>query len=505
MHSIMSFMISDWSMLRRIKDKASWKLRWLFPNHFINPSEQEYSFESDKQVNEETKPDESEEPAVQVVWGAEVYGPAEAEALCLNLARLRWVAGGGLSKRKTAAEWVREQSLYGGGGWYNVGVVTNPKERDRFILPCNYMELPAGVDYLKVEVSQLTPALTCVVVGFVLSDLLQKSYAENLRKEIPGRYFRSSRRLIGRYSPRDLKRIHIERSREDLRGIAQSWFKKNLPGFFCGSNVSCLPTAELVSTNFTSLFPDARSQLSWQNTIVSAPAGEVWSAKLGKGIKFSHYSNSKREGQFHMIAAMCKGEVDAEVLRYYGDGVGKYIYHAAEMLSETISNFAVLAYLTETLKNLKVSRSSLQLTGIARNKQISVLEEIQVFFDRSLGAPLIASELKGKARYPIDFTYRSGDYSAPHWGQKGNRSLGQFFCNAIKDMSERILAEEHSLREHFEQLANIISIRESMKAQRKTEVLTVLAVLIAAVSMVITALQSSTWVSEVKGVLGVIL
>ena len=104
-----------------------------------------------------------------------------------------------------------------------------------------------------------------------------------------------------------------------------------------------------------------------------------------------------------------------------------------------------------------------------------------------------------RAERVTNFNRRCGDYKAPHWNSNNDsRSLGLHFSEAAKNLSDKVLLEEHSLREHFAQLASIISIRESMRAQRKTGVLSLLAVLIAAGSMVITAFQSNTWISEIK-------
>lgn len=169
------------------------------------------------------------------------------------------------------------------------------------------------------------------------------------------------------------------------------------------------------------------------------------------------------------------------------------------MFSDVLANYSVLGYLTENLKALKLSRSSLRLSKISKVKQLRVLEDIQEFFDQSLGAPVIVSELKSRASHSSNFLYRHGDYSAPSRGSKKDlRSLRQFFAQANDHYSDTILLEEHSIREHFDQVANIISIRESVQAQKKAQVLTVLALLVAVLSMGITALQNRSWVEELK-------
>lgn len=478
------------------KDRVVWKMRWLFPNIMMSSMDEE----SDREENFSTISEEAEEIKVEMVWGAEVYGPEEAESLCDNLTRLRWVAGSGLSSYETAAEWIRQQRLYGTGGFYNVGVVASPKNAHGFILPVNQMELPPGVISLSVVIFQITSALTCVVVGFVLDDSIKKSYVGILGKDVKGRYFRMSKSSISRCSPSQLKKKLIEKNRDRIRNIAHSWFKKNLPGFFSNTNLSALPTAELIASNITSIFSGRKSVgFAWKDVLVSVRNYNVWSAQTSQGIKIASEHNDMEEGELHLVVSLCKADVDPEVVSLYGGGPEKYLRHADQLLPEAISGFASLTYLAETLKNLKLSRSSLQFIGLDRNKQVGVLESIQVFFDRSLGAPIIASELKKRAEFVNYFNRGYGDYKAPYWNSNNeSRSLGLYFSEATTNLSDKILLEEHSLREHFAQLASIISIRESMRAQRRTETLSLLAVLIAAGSMVVTVLQSDTWVSEIR-------
>ena len=55
-------------------------------------------------------------------------------------------------------------------------------------------------------------------------------------------------------------------------------------------------------------------------------------------------------------------------------------------------------------------------------------------------------------------------------------------------LAKNVLAEEHALREHLEQLSNILSVRESVTAQRRMEWLTVAALIVAFMSLIVAAL-----------------
>lgn len=495
---IVSKVLSRAKSLFSIKS-LRWNLRLFFPNAFLSAGEKRSFAESDKKSNAGTTPDASEEVALEIFYGAEIYGPAEADRLYKNLTRLKWSAGHGGIERKNAADWVREQRLYGDGGWYNVGVVVRADDTKRFLLPSNTLELPKGVDFLKVEITQLTAALTCVVVGFVMDSSFKHSYAAALCKEYRARFVRGSKRTLMRKSPSDYKRYAIEAARQEARSLVLHWFSKNLPGYFCSNGPLYLPTAELVSTQVTPIFQENFHSEGWREMIVSYSRYGVWGPSSSGGVKMSHFSLPKLEGSFHLVFGVCRSEVDAEEIRYFGDPASAYKAYASEFVPEVLSHFASIGYLSECLKRTKLSRSSLRLAGVVGKEQIRVLEKIQVFFDSSLSAPVLASELKAMAGSPANFLFRHGDFKAPGWrGNDTERSLASFLAAVTTERSQRLLFEEHSLREHFEQLANIISIRESLRAQRKSEWITLLALLIATASMVITALQSRAWVLELK-------
>lgn len=489
------------SNVQRLRNQLSWRARWCFPNLVSRfTSDRESYFLLDRAENAETLPGQDEEARVEVFWAAEFYGPSEADALCESLDKLQWRAGLGFPRRESAADWVRRQREYGrGNAWYNIGIVADSKDGREFILTHNKMDLPKEVRFLKVDIHHFTPAITCVVVAFVLNESLKDVYFCGLKKEYKGRFFRG-RRVISRRGPRDLKREAVEGARSKFKEMAKVWFGKTMPGYFCGVSADAMPTAELVVTKLEPLFLGRGAPFeSWQDLVFNVRPTEVW-YKLSKGgLKFTLGQGGVRREGVHLISSICEAETESQDYKHYGEGGRKYVNYAVEVFSDVLANYSVVGYLTENLKALKLSRSSLRLSRISKVKQLRVLEDIQKFFDQSLGAPVIASELKRRASHSSNFLYRYGDYGAPSRGSKKDlRSLRQFFAQATDHYSDTILVEEHSIREHFDQVANIISIRESVHAQKKTQVLTVLALLVAVLSMGITALQSRSWVEELK-------
>jgi len=493
--------IKSETWFRKLIRKIQWRAHWLLPNIISAVPGDDSTFykESDVKSNLESRVPDTEELRVQVIWGAEVYGPSETDSLCENLARLRWTAGSGSGKRGGAADWVRRQRSYGEGGWYNVGTVASPSDRHKFILPTNELRLPEKVEYLIVQIFQLTPALTCVVIGFALKENLSIIYESELKKSRVGHFERFSKRSTLRLSPDQLKNRSIIKSREAVRSIAQTWFQSNLPGYFCSSDIHRLPTAELITTATEPLLPGEKVRFNasehWKSIIASSPPYDVWSSPDGTGVRFTSDRNGLKDEPLHLIVSLCKSDVSDDAIKYRGKRSNRvFISHSADLMAGIISNFASIGFLTETLKNLRLSRASLEIHKVNRGKGLHALEKIQAFFDRSLGTPAIAAELRSRSEHMLNFVHDCSIFTAPNWrAGDSKRTIAEELCGHSNSLAKQVITEEHSLREHLEQLSSIISVRESIKAQRRMEVLTIGALLVAVASMAIAVIQNSEW------------
>lgn len=496
------------SWLRKFGRKIKWRIKWLFPNIFSNLSETDSSFykEQDLSSNQESRVPETEELRIQIVWGAEVYGPSETELLCENLARLSWTAGSGSSKRDDASEWIRRQRSYGHGGWYNVGIVSSPGNSHKYIFPTNETKLPDKVDYLIVKIFQLTPALTSIVIGFVLKEHASTIYESELRKTRVGYYERIKRQSILRISPEEIKNRDIVKARQALRNIAQGWFSSHLPGYFCNSDIYRLPTAELITTNNHPLLPEVKIRREpsdrWRDIIAPCPPHDIWSSPTGLGVSFTSRNELKDE-PIHLIICLCKAEVSDDAIKYRGNRSNRvFISHAADLMDGIISNFAGLGFLTEALKNLRLSRTSLEIRKVNEDNSLLALEKIQEFFDKSLGTPVVAAELRSRSEHVSNFAHDCALFTSPSWHQDDpQRTISKELCEHTNSLAKQVIIEDHSLREHLEQLSSIISVRESIKAQRKMEALTIGALLVAVISLAIAALQNPNLLTSLTKIL----
>ncbi|RTY01717.1 hypothetical protein EJ576_09000 [Pseudomonas sp. C 49-2] len=480
-------------LIRRIK----WRTKWLFPNIFSNffESESTFSKEHDLRSNQESRVPDSEELRIQIVWGVEMYGPSENELLCENLARLNWTAGSGSSKRDDASEWVRRQRSYGHGGWYNVGIVSSPNDSHKYLFPTNETKLPDNVDYLIVKIFQLTPALTSIVIGFILKEHISTIYESELQKSRVGYNKRMERKSILRISAEEIKNRDIINARQALRKIAQNWFHSHLPGYFCNSDIYRLPTAELITTATNPLLPKENTRRAtsdrWRDIIALCSPYDTWHSSTGTGVSFTS-RNGLKDDPAHLIICLCKEEVSDDATKYRGKRSNRaFISHSADLMDGIISNFAAVGFLTEALKNLRVSRASLKMHKVSKDNGLLAIEKIQTFFDNSLGTPVVAAELRNRSEHSSNFVHDCALFYSQNWRPENPpRTISQELCEHTNSLSNQVITEDHSLREHLEQLSSIISVRESIKAQRKMEVLTIFALIVAIISLGMATAQS---------------
>jgi hypothetical protein len=444
------------------------------------------------------------------MWGMELFGPAEIELLYERLARLKWTAGVATSKTDGALNWVRHQRAYGGeGGWYNVGIVAERSDHQRFFMLNNYASLPAEVDYLLVRIFQLTPSLTCVLVGFVLKDQATRSYEVEINRDRKTVRERSSYRwAVSNLEPEHLKRRSIEQVRSKMQNLVGRWFRANLPGFFCGLSGSHLPTAELVTTRTRHLLSYERHEppginFGWRHLFANCSRFDVWTYAECPALRFSAEGHGFSDESFNLVVALCTSDVPEESLKYIGGReFGSYVAYSHEMMDGILSNYAGVAFLKEVSKDLKISRAKLKISSLRHRSGVHVLERIQSFFDRSLGTPVVATELRDRSKRPSLYQHEYSRFISPRWTKdEEQREFAKVLCEQTHFLATRVIAEENSTREHFEQLASILSVRESIKAQRRMEWLTVIALVVATGSLIVALSPTNDWPIQIRSYL----
>ncbi len=482
--------------LRKLQGRAHWFAPNLIPAY---QRDAEYERRSDRKSNEESSVPEDTELRVRALWGVEVFGPIESERLYQALSRLNWSAGGMGRKGGGALAWVQQQRSYGLGGNYNVGMVVRPDQQRKFLGVNNQAEMPDGVDHLLVRIHQICPAVTCLVVCFVLDKEAAKRYEQELNLERRTRLRRGARSWVTHLTPYHIKQEAILAHRSDLRRSIYDWFYRTIPGYFAISRLAqSMPFAELLCTASTDVFATqpSRPYFDWRRILVNTAKHEIWTDQSTPLLRFvldrSLYPENR---QNFLVAGLALSSLPEKLLKMYR-GPSGVVHICNEELDGLLPFVAAAAYLEEISRELKLAREELRLSK-SRRKTLRSIRRIQQFFDRSAGVPVAAREICKSVERPGALKSYCGSFTAPNFGNETTeRDFAEELRRILHYTASTLLEDESSTREHFEQLSSVLSIRESIGAQRRMEVLTAAALLVAGLSLA-TAWPES-WDTEIK-------
>lgn len=477
-----------------------WQAHWLLPNLIPDPygTDREYEREHDRKENERIRVPLELELRVNMIWGVELYGPAEVEGLYSGLEKLGWKGVAAWNEKDSVLRWVRERRSFGAGAWLNVGWVLGKERRGNTLLVHNFATLPPGVESLMVRVYQITSSLTAMLVGFQLDESLAQRYATELNRDRTTYHRRSlrSRRSIQFIGPETQKREAIEVVRRDLRRMVGNWFGQHLPGFFSELNrPEKFPTMELLTSQSGPIFHEPEDSPrkgfpGWRWALTNVSPHETWTYKDSPGLQLSMDRFREEEEGLHILTALDIAAYPEEEMKHYG---GKTMNAFLHVCHETLHGFLIHAstfeYLKEQSRDINVTRENLKKARSGRRSVKRSLHEISQFFDRTLGSPAIARELARKSKDAGWYRHDCPSFTAPGWGDGAKpRELIEEIRGSVNYLANRLTEEEVSIREHFEQVSAILSVRESIKAQRRMEWLTVLALVVAFASLMVALL-----------------
>lgn len=488
--------------IRRRARKLLWRLHWLAPSIVPHPDpETEYRRSRDRESNSCTRVPEGEGLRLKAVWGVEVFGPNESEALYKGLAKLGWAAGS--NGPGEAVEWVRNQRAYGwrGGSWYNVGLVVRPSDRRRYIGLANTAPMPEAVERMIVCLRQITPALTCVIACFEFKPEASTKYEDVLAGDRMSETRRGPLWSLRTLGPEHLKEEALAAARASVAEMVQGWFARLLPGYFCSlSDADRLPVTEFLTTEEQHLFAvDKKTPyFNWQRVVANVSIRDVWASKEFGPLRFALVPEKwPREERPRLIQTIRTSEVPDEKLRGYGDPSSALSFIVHEHTEGLIAHFAIVAYLMERGREVKLMRESIR-PATSKRHILRTIDRIQQFFDRNMGAPAIARELIESSKRPQAFAYACGSFSAPGWADDPPRDIAESIRARIESLASQLLDDDASTRQQCEQLSSILSVRESVRAQRRMEFLTVVALIVGLTSMLAAvAAIPEKWMAEI--------
>lgn len=479
-------------------------LHFRFPRLIPTPyrADREYLLRRDAESNLATRVPANERLRQIALWGVEIFGPAEVDALNVAIERLGWNEDRLLGLNTYPVSWINEQRTYGTEGNLNLGVIERPG-KSRFLPRGRTALLPELVDYAHGYLYQLSPSVTAVIICFVLTESAGRAYHEELnldRKTV-------HEPLEGGYRSHNVE--HVKRRAVDLvrtRSRAQlvEWFASNLPGFFCRApDGNRLPTAELISTTSEPLLvgvtAQERPEPDWVRLLSQPGHREIWTLKDCAGLALC-WPEPDGDLRYHAIVNLRTSLLTADHLKHRGEPSD--VVHASivsDHLEGVMVNFAAIAALREIIRLLRLTPSSITADTTSRKGTVTCLEQIRLFFDRSVGIPALTSELVAKSEKAHSYKWDCSAFQTEPWRTEEQPvNIFEALRSRTHLLASRAQNLEKETREHLEQLSAILSTRENMRTQARMELVAVAAVILSLASLAVAVMSVERFAGYIK-------
>ncbi len=483
------------SRLEKWWSKMRWRAHCLFPTWISHPFSDDdgHQRSRDSEQNQETRVPLEQELRSPAIWGVEIYGPDEIHSLYAGLDKLGWKGIGSAKPDNAASIRVRQLRAAGNGGWINIGHIHRRGDADNYSMVHNLATLPPGVSSLLVRVFNVTPSTTAVLIGFRLNDDFSRRYETELNTERAT----INRRKKGTWwmewwEPIHQKEEAIAKARTELRSMVGTWFFRHIPGYFCAAeSASSFPTMELIVGEGMRLrdvdAPGSCGWLNWRRLVAQDISHDVWGAEKYAGLQLAFERNRYDHNGLHVLVSLDPKKLPEDATRHVGGAdLRAYTLLCNEVLGGTLVHSVMIEYLMSQRRSIQHLRERMKSARTGRRHVARTLNEIGGFFDRSLGSPAVLSELYEHSERAGWYDHYCAKLTAPAWHDGDEPlELPEIIRRQVNRLSRQLSAEENALREHIEQLASILSVRESIRSQQWTLALAVLALVVAAASLVV--------------------
>ncbi|TQV67481.1 hypothetical protein [Aliiroseovarius halocynthiae] len=481
---------------RRRFNRLAWRVHARFPNTVPNPyrREKESIRKRDAQANLESSLKEGENLQLGCIVVSEIFGPNEIEALYEDLIKIGWGKDRISTLTDVNIEWIKEQRLYGHGGWLSLGHVVRPREVKDFLGVCYTADFPIEFSSLWVRLTQLTPSVTCMTVAFMLSDEASRDYLHEINRPAETRY--SPNRRTGGYAVQGVeveKETRVGLVREKYRNLGIAWFAKNFPGFFTKHcEDTRFPTAEFLSLDgFTPFEHDTeikRGWRHWSRFVGIGRSSDFWLNNENPSLGYAMRNGYQETLPNHITVAQrweASSEPNEEVVEI---SLNRKAMTALNELEGIIPHYAFTAYLSELLRDLKETRQSFATVSKARRSTQDV-DRISSFFRRFVGIPAVAQEALALAKDEVSFRINASGFSY-HSGFGADKKLES--ADGLRSFTERLsrklLEDDRGTREFLNQMSSAIGTKENIAAQRRMEFLAVVAAIVSFGSLIVASI-----------------
>ena len=488
--------IAEKSPLSRWKpqlQKLAWPLHARFPNFVPNPfgDERDYFRKRDAEDNEETQIDEGVKLNLACISVSEIFGPNEVDSLYTGLEKLgwdkdRWLMG------ESNVSWLKEQRLYGSEGTLPLGWVHRAEDMKKYVNVRYTADFPQEFSSLLVNISQVTPSVTCMTIGFILTDESSMEYSNAIAE--PRKTTRFPKRGSRSYqikSVEHMKEDAVGELRQKYRELGISWITKFFAGFFAQQcERSHFPSTELLILEGFMPFDkepnQGKSWKHWARFVNIDSAHGSWVSTTTPSLRFSFETNRRNRLPNHITAALRWDGLSEEDTKFNdGKTLGSRAYFVNERLAGIATKHALGSYLREILRGIKEVRQSLA-SDIDANGSNAGAKQINAYFLRNIGVPAIAREALELSKNDSSFRWNVSGFTEQSLStQKEPYDITKGLKYMLGQLATRLLDEDRDTRELLNQLSSAMGTKESIFSQRRMEFVTVIALAVSLVSLLV--------------------
>lgn len=248
--------------------------------------------ERDPKETKQSTPSKSENIEIHSVWVTEAYTPSNISSLIRSIKKLGWdKPQRSISRQNSLIERILEsRSISNRSAWTNAGVVLNPGDTRFPVGDKRFAKLPAGVDYCRLSLRNVTSSLTLVTVQFVFNDEVATSLNGLLNAEYKTKveyypsWWRSKNASFSGVI--DQKKQAVNKKREEMHQGLYKWFSNNLPGHYASLGRQSYPTTDLItSRKYARKEEDDRLRQDSYFDIVLGAVTESWLCKEDENLE----------------------------------------------------------------------------------------------------------------------------------------------------------------------------------------------------------------------------
>lgn len=481
-----------WMPLAR---QAIWPLHARFPNLIPNPygEHKELFREMDSTSNNKTKMEADAKLELACIQISEIFGPSEIDSLYIGLQRLGWDQDKLLAKESNIF-WIQNQRLYGTEGTLYLDWIHKTKDEKNFILSRYSANFPKEFSTLIVRIHQLTPSVTCLNIAFILNSENSMEYMRAINKPQKTKIIpRRGSRNYHIKNPEHLKEDATRDIREKYRKLSISWASRYFPGFFHKNcELNQFPTMEILllegHTPFDKETPHKTNIYHWTRFANIDSYTDAWISKKSPSLRFS--LNTQHDTTFpnHITAALRRDTLTKNDTRHHdAKSTHSLVHFTISQLDGITSKHALICYLKEILRSIKEERQSLS-PEIVKNGSNQGAQKINKYFLNAIGTPTIARESEELSRNTASFKRNaSGFIDQPFPKGSEPHDISDRLRLSLAQLSRKLLDEDRDTRDFMNQLSSAIGTKESMAAQRRMEIVAIIALIVSVASMLFAA------------------